>query len=291
MPVLGSVNQETPNDSISSVESKLDLFMSDEMALASWLAKRDLERNREFAVTLLEQDGQEHVDDSSLQHDPDQNFHHDDGDGFDDEDESEAEPTQPDIKLQSETRRPLGYTQAKSVQKSQRLLKSVQFQSNGSSPQHRHSASSHSAKHKSDRIVTGTDSRHYSHHHHHQQQQQQQQQLHKQQENYLKEKNELCKLCQQLTGQLTAIEGILRRHCQEGHVEEEEEENVRRVRVRAEEQVMRSNRLVYNLRQQVCVCVCVCVRACVRACVCVCDAYTYVYVYMYVCIITNLCIV
>ena len=252
-PIAGFSNQE---DSFSSLESKLDLFLSDNMALASWLARRDLERNRELAFTQLQRNTQD-CSEGDSQSNSDQSEC--DRDGRDDGsvDNVHRVPTHSAHHLQMDTPWAPKGTVEKTAKRLHQIPKSVHFQEKSRSSQPLFTARDPPRQNFTvgSRLSYKPPEQQVQSAKHTQQQEQ---------DDYVKEKSELSKLCQQLTGQLTAIEGVLRRRREEGYVEaEEEEEDVRRKRLRGEEQVMRSNRLVYNLRQQVCVCVCMCVCVCV----------------------------
>ena len=270
----------------TSLQPGSKVLMSDGLALASWLAKRDLERNRLGALAVLNA-GSQHSD-------------------MEEEEEEEEDGSGSDL-LEDGLCQSLGRGQHESMQPFQADLKvesrptkamsrNVHFDtstgllaSNATERRARHSMVGQgnrpasalldiqrntypkSTRNKSSRpphitaALNGRENAITS-----------REEEREEESVYDAAGLECHRLHKQLLGQLAALEGVLRRTLESGRVEgsdteggEIEEEGARRRRARGEEQLVRSSQTVYNLKQQVCVCVCLC-GVCVRVCVCVC---------------------
>ena len=276
-------------------QSRSKVLMSDGLALASWLAKRDLKRNRLGALAALNA-----------------GCHRSDMDGEGEEEEEEGEDGSGSDLLEDGPSPSTGRDQYKGMQAFQAGVKmegrpikgmnrNVHFdtitgllasnttkgEKHSRKGQGRHPASAllavqpntypNSMRHKSphrshitsplsgseNSIVGRSEER-------------------KEEGVYDTAGVECHRLHKQLLGQFASLEGVLRRSLERGGVEgrdvegtELDEEEAGRRRARGEEQLVRSSRTVYNLKQQVCV------RA--RACVCVCVVYMHACVCVYTC--------
>ena len=223
---------QSHDDSVSSqgsLQSKADMLLSDRLALATWLAKRDLERNRAFALTMLAKQSGTSEPHSEL----------DSGSGddsLDKFDSSIVEPNQleesfPDPSSTRLTRKRNLVTDPSVKYRTSTVQKKLQFRDLSPGVAHPKTLRKHPHRElpKEESLVRRTNY---------------------EEADRNRQNLDLLMSFKQMLGQLSALEGVLKRS-HSNRICDLDELELRREGVRGEEQVARNGRLMYNLKQQV----------------------------------------